>query len=70
MTDLELIKALDRAEQSGFELGVQHMQQRILIACENGTPVELNGKAYFVQDAVANLRYIVESLGEDKRIWQ
>lgn len=68
MADLELIKALDRAERRGFEMGVKLTQQRMLLACENGTPIEINGRAYFVQDAVTNLRNIVESLGEDKRI--
>ena len=68
MSDLELIKALDRAERRGFNLGVKLMQQRMLIACENGTPIEIDGKAYFVRDAIANLRNVIESLGEERRI--
>ena len=68
MTDLELIKALDRSERRGFEMGVKLMQQRMLIACENGTPIEINGKGYFVRDAVTNLRNIIDSLREDGRV--
>ena len=64
--DLRIL--LNNAEKRGLEMGVKLMQQRMLLACENGTPIEINGKAYFVQDAIANLRNIIDSLGEDKRI--
>lgn len=64
-SDLTIL--LNNAEKQGFELGEKLTQQRILIACENETPIEINGTAYFVQDAIVNLRKIIESLGEDKK---
>lgn len=51
---------LEQAEKKGFEIGIKLMQQRMLLACENGTPIGIEGKAYFVQDAITNLRNIID----------
>lgn len=39
------------------------MKERMLLACQNGTPIELNdGRAYFAKDAISNLRNIFDTL--------
>ena len=60
-----LMATLDQMEQRGFEKGVEYMEQRILEACENGTPLEICGKAFFVRDAISNLRDIFDDLEAD-----
>lgn len=60
-----LMATLDHVEQRGFEKGVEYMKQRILDACENGTALELDGTAFFVRDAISNLRDIFDDLEAD-----
>lgn len=60
-----LMATLDQVEQRGFEKGVEYMEHRILEACENGTPLEIGGKAFFVRDAISNLRDIFDDLEAD-----
>ena len=67
MTEQELKAMLDHAERRGIEQGIRLMQERMLLACENGTPIELpDGKAYFIKDAISNLRDIFDDLEADK----
>lgn len=65
MTERELKVMLDQAERRGIEQGIKIMQQRMLLACENGTPIEINGEAYFIHDAISNLRGIFSDLEAD-----
>lgn len=65
MVTSALMRALDQMEQRGFEKGVEYMEQRILEACENGTPLEIGGKAFFVRDAISNLHDIFADLESD-----
>lgn len=65
MVTRALMATLDQVEQRGFEKGVEYMEQRILEACENGTPVEIGGKAFFVRDEISNLRDIFDDLEAD-----
>lgn len=42
------------------------MKQRMLLACENGNPIELNdGRAYFIKSDIDNLRDIFADLETD-----
>lgn len=65
MTEQELKAMLDHAERRGIEQGIRLMQERMLLACENGTPLEIGGKAFFVRDAISNLRDIFDDLEAD-----
>lgn len=60
-----LMVTLDQVEHRGFKKGVEYMEQRILEACENGTPLEICEKAFFVRDAKSNLRDIFDDLEAD-----
>lgn len=65
MTEKELQELIAQAEQRGFEKGVRYVKNRIVAACENGTPLEICGKAFFVRDAKSNLRDIFDDLEAD-----
>lgn len=57
---------LDQAERRGIEKGIRLMQERMLLACENGTPIELpDGRAYFIKSDMQNLHHIFSDLEAD-----
>lgn len=62
MTDRELEIVLDQAQKSGIEIGVRLMQEKMLLACENGTPIEIDGKAYWIQNDMEHLRQVMNSI--------
>ena len=66
MTERELKVMLDQAERRGIEQGIRLMQERMLLACENGTPIELSdGRAYFIKSDIQNLHDIFSDLEAD-----
>lgn len=65
MTEQELKAMLDHAERRGIEQGIRLMQERMLLACENGTPISINGKAYFIKSDMQNLHDIFADLEAD-----
>lgn len=65
MTEQELKVMLDHAERRGIEQGIRLMQERILLACENGNPISINGKAYFIKSDMQNLHDIFSDLEAD-----
>lgn len=52
----------ERGVQHGIQLGILFMKQKLLLACENGTPIEINGKVYFVKTDIENLMDIFDDL--------
>lgn len=62
MTERELKIMLDHAEKRGILQGIKIMQQRMLLACENGTPINIEGKAYFIRSDIDSLRGIFADL--------
>lgn len=52
-------RIIEQAYKKGFAEGVRLMEQRMLIATENGTPINnIEGRAYFVQDDMDHLKWI------------
>ena len=61
----ELNQLLEKKYQEGIVHGVQLMKERMLLACQNGTPIELSdGRAYFVQNDIDHLRQVIKLLGD------
>ena len=58
----DLEKLLEKKYQEGVCQGVRLMKQRMLLACENGNPIEIEGRAYFVKSDIDNLRDIIADL--------
>lgn len=51
-------KELEDSFNSGVVTGIKLMEQRMLLACENGTPIEIGGFAYFIHNDLQNLQRI------------
>ena len=62
----DLEKLLEKKYQEGVCQGVRLMKQRMLLACENGNPIEIDNRAFFVKSDIDNLRDIIADLGTDK----
>lgn len=67
MTERELKIMLDQAERKGIEQGIKLMQERMLLACEYGNPISINGKAYFIKSDMQNLHDIFADLEVDAK---
>lgn len=65
MTDEELKIMLEQAEKRGIEQGIKLMQQWMLLACENGTPINIEGRAFFIRSDIQNLHDIFADLETD-----
>ena len=65
MTERELKIMLDQAKRRGIEKGIRLMQERMLLACKNGTPISINGRAYFIKSDMQNLHDIFSDLEAD-----
>lgn len=53
--------------EQGVVAGIKLMEQKILKACEEGKPIEIDGRAYFVKTDIQNLREIFAKMeGGDK----
>lgn len=50
------------AFEQGIVTGIKLMEQKILKACEEGKPVEIDGRAYFVKTDIQNLREIFDKM--------
>lgn len=52
----------DDAFKQGIVTGIKLMEQKILKACEEGKPVEIDGRVYFVKSDIQNLREIFDKM--------
>lgn len=62
MVDKDINKLLEQAENNGIMIGIKLMQERVLLACKNGTPISINGKGYWVQSDIEHLRAVMDSI--------
>lgn len=64
-------KCLDHIVKAKYEEGVldgvKLMENRMLIACENGTPINIEGRAFFIRSDIQNLRDIFDDLEGDNK---
>ena len=58
----DLEKLLEKKYQEGVCQGVRLMKQRMLLACENGNPIEIDNRAIFVKSDIDNLRDVFADL--------
>lgn len=62
----QMQQALNYQYHKGVLDGIKIMKQRMLLACENGTPIEIDGRAYFVRSDLQNLRDVMDDLEKDR----
>lgn len=48
--------------EQGVVAGIKLMEQKILKACEEGKPIEIDGRVYFVKSDIQNLREIFDKM--------
>lgn len=65
MSEKELQNLMNEVYQKGVQEGIRIMQQKILLSCENGMPLDINGKAVFIKSDIHNLRNIFADLEEE-----
>ncbi len=58
----ELKELLENEYRKGFAQCMKLMEQRILLANENGTPLEIAGRVWFIKNDMENLRDIFADL--------
>lgn len=46
----------------GTQMGIRLMEERLLLACENGNPIGIKGRAYFVKSDIQNIRDAMDDL--------
>lgn len=46
---------IKKAFDDGFKSGVESMKRKMLSVCDTDKPIEINGRAYFVQSDIAHL---------------
>lgn len=57
---------LEKRFQEGIRQGIKLMQQKMLAACENGTPIEIDKRGYWIKSDLQNLRDIFEDLEAER----
>lgn len=63
----DLERLLEKKYQEGICHGVKIMKERMLLACENGYPINIEGKAFFIKSDIENLRCIFADLEMDEK---
>ena len=58
----KLKTAYDKGYADGIKEGIRIMQQRLLLACENGNPINIEGRAFFIKSYMQNLQDIFSDL--------
>lgn len=48
----------------GFNEGVRYMEEKILTASKRKKPVVINGRAYFIQNDIQHLGYIIDKIAK------
>lgn len=51
--------------EQGIVTGIKLMEQKILKACEEGKPIEIDGRVYFVKSDIQNLREIFDKMEKE-----
>lgn len=67
-TRMEKVKMNDRdIYKCGYDKAIKDYEMKLLYAAENGTPIEIGGRAYFIKSDIQNLRDIFNTLEIDKK---
>ena len=62
INEKQMQQVLDIQYKKGVEDGIRLMKQRMLLACENGTPIDIGGRVVFVRSDLQNLRDLMDDL--------
>ncbi len=48
--------------QKGYEEGIKDMKRKMLSVCDTDKPIEIDGKAYFVQSDIKHLHKLFDDI--------
>lgn len=58
----ELQTLLNEEYEKGYEKGVEFMKQKMLSVCDTDKPIEIDGRAYFVQSDKKHLQKLFDDI--------
>lgn len=59
MDEIQMLKEIyAEGVKEGILEGVRLMEQRMILAAKNETPIDVDGRAYFIQDDMDHLKEI------------
>ena len=59
MDEIQMLKEIyAEGVKEGILEGVRLMEQRMILAAKNGTPIDVDGRVYFIQDDMDHLKEI------------
>ena len=59
MDEIQMLKEIyAEGVKEGILEGVRLMEQRMILAAKNETPIDVDGRAYFIQDDMEHLKEI------------
>lgn len=62
MEDSTFTELLEEEKRKGILLGIKLMEERMLLACESGSPIAIKERAYFVKSDLQHLREIMDQV--------
>lgn len=66
ISEKELKMKLESEYWRGIEHGIKIMEERLLLASENGNPLDIEGRACFLKSDMENLQAIFEDLESEE----
>lgn len=61
MMEQQLQDKLDEYYNRGIQQGIRMVKDKMLLACKKGTPIEIDGKVYYIRSDLDNLKEIMEN---------
>lgn len=53
---------MEEQYNKGITVGMELMMEKLRMAAENGTPIEIDGRAWYLKSDIENLRDIFEDM--------
>ena len=60
MKEQQLQDKMDEYYNRGIQHGISMMKDKMLLACRRGTPIEIDGRVYYIRSDLENLKEIME----------
>lgn len=60
MKEQQLQDKLDEYYNRGIQHGIRMMKDKMLLACRKGTPIEIDGRVYYIRSDLDNLKEITD----------
>lgn len=60
MKEQQLQDKLDEYYNRGIQQGIRMVKDKMLLACKKGTPIEIDGRVYYIRSDLDNLKEIME----------